>query len=48
MPEPSLDHHERDALVRHLDRVCVTWLMRREPPADARGGGRVVKLLARR
>ena len=29
-PELALDHDERNALVGHLDRVCVPLLMRRE------------------
>jgi hypothetical protein len=31
MPELALDHDERDALMRHLDRVRVPQLVRREP-----------------
>jgi hypothetical protein len=31
--ELALDHDERDALKRHLDRVRVPQLVRREPPA---------------
>jgi hypothetical protein len=45
--ELSLDDDERDALVRHLDRVRVQQLVRRESPSDARCGGGVVQLLAR-
>lgn len=45
--ELALDHDERDALVRHLDRVSVSKLMRREPPPHACCGGSMVQLLAR-
>ena len=45
--ELALDHDERDALVRHLDRVRVPQLMRREPPPHACYGGGMVQLLAR-
>ena len=31
MPELALDDHQRDALARHLDRVCMPELVRREP-----------------
>jgi hypothetical protein len=48
VPELALDHDERDAFVRHLDRVGVTQLMRREPTPHTRCGGRVVQLLTRR
>jgi hypothetical protein len=47
VPELSLDDDERDALVRHLDRVRVQQLVRRESPSDARCGSGVVQLLAR-
>jgi hypothetical protein len=47
VPELPLDDDERDALVRHLDRVRVPQLVRRESPSDARCGSRVVQLLAR-
>jgi hypothetical protein len=40
MPELPLDDDERDAFVRHLDRVSVPELMRREPPPDAGCSGR--------
>jgi hypothetical protein len=46
MPELTLAHHERNALVRHLDRVRVTQLMRREPPSDTRLAGGAAQLLA--
>jgi hypothetical protein len=35
MPKLTLDHDQRDALVRHLDRVRIPELMRREPAAHA-------------
>jgi hypothetical protein len=47
VPELTLDHDERDALVRHLDSVGVPQLVRRESPSDACGGSRMVQLLAR-
>ena len=31
MPELPLDDHQRDALTRHLDRVCMPELMWRQP-----------------
>ncbi len=46
MPELSLDHHERDALVGHLDRVSVAELVRSEPAPHAGGSGGVLELLA--
>ena len=45
--ELALDHDEWDALVRHLDRVSVPKLMRREPPPHACCGCGMVQLLAR-
>ena len=42
VPKLLLDHHERDALVSYLDRVCVTQLMRSEPSPHTRCRGRVV------
>jgi hypothetical protein len=42
----ALDHHERDALVRHLGRVRVSELVGRAPPSDTCRRGRVVQLLA--
>jgi len=42
----ALDHDERDSLVRHLDRVRMSQLVRREPTSDARRGSCVVQLLA--
>ena len=47
MPELALDHDERNTFVRHLDRVGVPQLVRREPPSDARCDSRVVQLLTR-
>jgi hypothetical protein len=38
----TLDNHQRNALMRHLDRVSVPELMRREPPTHARRRGGVV------
>jgi hypothetical protein len=40
MPELALDNDQRHTLMRHLDRVCVAELMRREPPThpSPRGG----------
>jgi hypothetical protein len=46
VPELPLDHDERDPFVRHLDRVRVPQLVRRESPADASCGCSVVELLA--
>ena len=48
MPELALDHDQRHALVRHLDRVGVTQLMRREPPAHACPGRGTPELFASR
>ena len=40
VPELALDHDQRNAFVRHLDRVGMTQLVRREPPSHpCRGGG---------
>jgi hypothetical protein len=47
MSKLTLDHDQRNALVRHLDRVSVPKLMRREPSPHARCCGGVVRLLAR-
>jgi hypothetical protein len=41
----SLDHDERDVLVRHLDGVSVPELMWCEPTPDAGLGGRVMRCL---
>ena len=35
MPELALDHEQRDAFVRHLDRVRMAKLMWREPAPDS-------------
>ena len=43
----SLDDYKRHAFVRHLGRVRMLQLVRREPPADSGSGGSVMKLLAR-
>jgi hypothetical protein len=48
MPQLTLDHHERNARARHLDRVSMPQLVRREPPSHTRSGGGMVQLLARR
>jgi hypothetical protein len=45
--ELALDHDERDAFVRHLDRVRVPQLMRGEPPPNTGLGGCAVELFAR-
>ncbi|MDX6410337.1 MAG: hypothetical protein QOE13_3408 [Gaiellaceae bacterium] len=39
MAELALDHVERDAFARHLDRVRVTELMRGEAAPDAGADG---------
>jgi hypothetical protein len=39
VPELALDDLEPDALVRHLDRVRVAELVRRETPSHAGSGG---------
>jgi hypothetical protein len=44
MPELPLDHDQRHALTRHLDRVRVPELMRREPPTHARLSCHVAEL----
>lgn len=46
MTDLSLDHDQRDAFVRHLDRVCVAQLVWREAAPDARRGGCMMQLLA--
>jgi hypothetical protein len=43
--ELPLDDDEWDALVCHLDRVCVSQLMRREATAHPSCQGSVMKLL---
>jgi hypothetical protein len=47
VPELPLDHDERDTFMRHLNRMGMPQLMRRESPSAACSGSRVVKLLAR-
>jgi hypothetical protein len=44
--ELALDHDEGDAFVRHLDRVRVPELMRRESTPDTSSGSCVVELFA--
>jgi len=48
MPELALNDDERNALVRHLDRVRVPQLMWREPPPHASRTRDASELLARR
>jgi len=45
--ELALDDDQRDALARHLDRVRVAELVRREAPPDASTRRGVAQLLAR-
>jgi hypothetical protein len=44
--ELALDHDQRDALARHLNRVRLAQLMRREPTRDSCLDRGVVKLFA--
>jgi hypothetical protein len=46
VPKLSLDHHQRDPLVSHLDRVGVPPLVRREPPPNTSYRGGVPALLS--
>jgi hypothetical protein len=46
--ELALDHDQRHALARHLDRVRVPQLVRREAPSHARLARHVAQLRARR
>jgi hypothetical protein len=46
MAELALDHDQRDPFARHLNRVRVPQLMRREPATDPGGNRDVVKLCA--
>ena len=46
MAELALDDDERDAFVRHLDRVRMAELVRRESSPDAGFGRGVMQLLA--
>jgi hypothetical protein len=48
VPKLTLDHDERSAFVRHLDRMGVAQLVWREPPSHTRRAGSMVQLLARR
>lgn len=48
VPKLTLDHDERNAFVRHLDRMGVAQLVWREPPSHTRRAGSMVQLLARR
>ena len=48
MPKLTLDHDQRNALVRHLDRMSMTELVRREPSSHTGSGRGMVQLLARR
>lgn len=48
MPELTLDYDQRHALMRHLDSVRVTELVRREPPPHARARGGTHQWLASR
>ena len=47
MPKLTLDHDQRHAFVRHLDRVSVPQLVRRKATPDASSRCRVMQLLAR-
>jgi hypothetical protein len=44
VPELTLDHDQRHAFTRHLDRVRMPQLVRCEPSPDARSEGRVAQL----
>jgi hypothetical protein len=46
--ELALDHDQRNALMRHLDCVRMTELVRREPTSYPRRSGCVMQLLLRR
>jgi hypothetical protein len=48
VPELALDNDQRDAFVRHLDRVSMPELVGRKPAPDTGLGGRVMELLAGR
>jgi hypothetical protein len=48
VPELALDDDERDAFVRHLDRVSMPELVRRKPALDTGLGGGVMELLSGR
>jgi hypothetical protein len=47
VPKLTLDHDQRNAFVRHLDRRGVAQLVWREPPSHTRRAGSVTQLLAR-
>jgi hypothetical protein len=42
----ALDDNQGHSLMRHLDSVCVTQLMRRKPPPHTRPQGCARQLLA--
>jgi hypothetical protein len=46
MPELPLDDRQRDPFVRHLDRVRVSELVRREPPPHPGLSGKPPELAA--
>jgi hypothetical protein len=46
VPQLALDHNQRHALMRHLNSVRMTKLMRREPSPHARLGCGAPQLLA--
>ena len=46
VPELTLDHDERNALVGHFDRMSVPQPVRRERPPHTRLSGSIVQLLA--
>jgi hypothetical protein len=46
MPKLSLDHEQRDPLARHLYRVSVSELVRREPTPNVSRLGDMVQLRA--
>lgn len=48
MPQLTLDDNERNAFMRHLDRVSMPQLVGREPPSHPRRDGGMVQLLAGR
>jgi hypothetical protein len=48
VPKLTLNHNQRNSLVRHLDRMSMPELVRREPPSHTRSGGGMVQLLTRR
>ena len=46
MSQLTLDHDQRNFLVRHFNGVGMGELMRREAASNAAAGGRVVQLFA--